>query len=143
MASTFFSFTLLKLLLHRLVIIILTPAVHASSAPSTSECQDTNMPVLPNFLRWLRSSSSLIGQGASRILRGQAGTWDTLQLIALCALIGAVRVWHKRREPQYAIVAPDGSGMCPRTTVKSLGIPNWSINRSLRSQIPKERTQAS
>ena len=115
MASTFFPSTLLDSVLHGLVVILLIKVVHASSASPIPEPQDFKMPLLPEILRWLRSTSSPVRQHWARIPGGRAGAWNMMQLIAFCGLIGAVGAvgsWRTRRKLQRGNLVSDSSGVC-------------------------------
>lgn len=105
MATTFLSSALFFLL--RLIVILLTAPVRASSACAPDDNQKIKMSVFPDILRMRRSITALAKERYA-----QSGVRDMVQLITLCGMIGAVSVWYKRRESQHTIVASNDLGVC-------------------------------
>lgn len=44
---------------------------------------------------------NLARQRFSRMGNGQIGVWDMVQLIAVCSLVQAIRIWRTRKERQH------------------------------------------
>lgn len=44
---------------------------------------------------------NLARQRFSRTVNGQIGVWDMVQLIAVCSLVQAIRIWRTRKEKQH------------------------------------------